>query len=100
MKQNREALIQKSESNRKAVEMVEASAFLVCLDDTEPETAEERIRDMMMLEGFNRWVDKSVAFVVCKNATSGTYVEHTMIDVSSFTSEMIIVGCVPDFLRQ
>lgn len=37
---------------------------------------------MMMRKGFNRWVDKSIAFVVCKNATSGTYVEHTMIDVS------------------
>ncbi|MBE3044818.1 choline/carnitine O-acyltransferase [Candidatus Bathyarchaeota archaeon] len=39
---------------------------------------------MMMLKGFNRWVDKSVAFVVCKNASSGTYVEHTMIDVSRY----------------
>lgn len=62
--------------------MVEASAFLVCLDDTEPTDPEGRIKDMMMLEGFNRWVDKSIAFVVCRNATSGTYVEHTMIDVS------------------
>lgn len=63
--------------------MVEASDFLVCLDDTEPIDAEDRIRQMMMLNGFNRWVDKSIAFVVCKNGTSGTYVEHTMIDVSS-----------------
>ena len=70
------------EINRDTIGMVEAAAFLVCLDDTAPTDAEERIRDMMMLKGFNRWVDKSIAFVVCKNATSGTYVEHTMIDVS------------------
>jgi hypothetical protein len=69
-------------ANKETIDMVEASAFLVCLDDTEPADAEERIRDMMMLKGFNRWVDKSIAFVVCKNATSGTYVEHTCIDVS------------------
>lgn len=69
-------------ANKETIDMVEASAFLVCLDDTEPADAEERIKDMMMLKGFNRWVDKSIAFVVCKNATSGTYVEHTCIDVS------------------
>ena len=68
--------------NKATIDMVEAAAFLVCLDETEPTDAEGRIHDMMMLKGFNRWVDKSIAFVVCKNATSGLYVEHTMIDVS------------------
>jgi hypothetical protein len=62
--------------------MIESAAFLVCLDETSPTEPEGRIHDLMMLDGFNRWVDKSLAFVVCKNATSGTYVEHTMIDVS------------------
>jgi len=62
--------------------MIESAAFLVCLDETSPTEPEGRIHDMMMLDGFNRWVDKSLAFVVCKNATSGTCVEHTMIDVS------------------
>ncbi|MCJ1309677.1 hypothetical protein MMC25_003337 [Agyrium rufum] len=80
--ENREALIRHDEINKETIDMVEAAAFLVCLDDTAPQHAEERIRDMMMLEGFNRWVDKTIAFVVCQNATSGTYVEHTMIDVS------------------
>ena len=75
-------------TNKATIDMVEAAAFLVCLDDTEPADAEERIRDMMMLKGFNRWVDKSIAFVVCKNATSGTYVEHTCIDVSFSTFEL------------
>lgn len=72
--------------NKETIDMIEAAAFLVCLDDTAPTEPEGRIRDMMMLEGFNRWVDKSIAFVVCSNATSGTYVEHTMIDVSILLS--------------
>lgn len=78
--------------------MVEASAFVVCLDDTEPADAEGRIRDMMMLDGFNRWVDKSIAFVVCKNASSGTYVEHTMIDVSGILDFrfLAISSCKPN----
>ncbi|KAF7552333.1 hypothetical protein G7Z17_g4400 [Cylindrodendrum hubeiense] len=78
--ESREALMELDVTNRETIDMVEAAAFLVCLDDTEPTCAEDRIRDMMMLKGFNRWVDKSIAFVVCKNATSGTYVEHTCID--------------------
>lgn len=78
--ENRDTLIGLDIGNKETIDMVEASAFLICLDDTEPKDAEDRIRQMMMLEGFNRWVDKSIAFVVCKNATSGTYVEHTCID--------------------
>ncbi|KAK1996712.1 beta-ketoacyl synthase domain-containing protein [Colletotrichum falcatum] len=78
--ESRQALMEVDAANKETIDMVEAAAFLVCLDDTEPTDAEDRIRTMMMLQGFNRWVDKSIAFVVCKNATSGTYVEHTMID--------------------
>ncbi|KAM0421170.1 hypothetical protein ACHAPT_011062 [Fusarium lateritium] len=90
--ENRQALIDLDAANKETVDMVEAAAFLVCLDDTEPADAEERIRDMMMLKGFNRWVDKSIAFVVCKNATSGTYVEHTCIDAMTlFAMQTAIV---------
>ncbi|KAG9250059.1 uncharacterized protein F5Z01DRAFT_731189 [Emericellopsis atlantica] len=78
--ENRQALMELDPMNKATIDMVEAAAFLVCLDETEPTDAEGRIHDMMMLKGFNRWVDKSIAFVVCKNATSGLYVEHTMID--------------------
>ncbi|KAJ4203077.1 hypothetical protein NW759_015276 [Fusarium solani] len=90
--ENRQALMDLDPTNKETIDMVEASAFLVCLDDTEPADAEERIRDMMMLKGFNRWVDKSIAFVVCKNATSGTYVEHTCIDAMTlFAMQTAIV---------
>ncbi|KAK2011526.1 beta-ketoacyl synthase domain-containing protein [Colletotrichum eremochloae] len=78
--ESRQTLMEVDAANKETIDMVEAAAFLVCLDDTEPTDAEDRIKNMMMLQGFNRWVDKSIAFVVCKNATSGTYVEHTMID--------------------
>ncbi|KAK1593857.1 beta-ketoacyl synthase domain-containing protein [Colletotrichum navitas] len=90
--ENREALMEADAANKETIDMVEAAAFLVCLDDTEPTDAEDRIRSMMMLQGFNRWVDKSIAFVVCKNATSGTYVEHTMIDAMTlFVMQTAIV---------
>ncbi|KPM37670.1 Lovastatin diketide synthase LovF [Neonectria ditissima] len=90
--ESRETLIELDPINKETIDMLEAAAFLVCLDDTEPTHAEARIRDMMMLKGFNRWVDKSIAFVVCKNATSGTYVEHTSIDAMTlFVMQTAIV---------
>ncbi|KAK1689375.1 beta-ketoacyl synthase domain-containing protein [Colletotrichum godetiae] len=90
--ESRRSLIELDSVNKETIDMVEASAFLVCLDDTEPAHAEDRINNMMMLNGFNRWVDKSIAFVVCKNATSGTYVEHTMIDAMTlFAMQTAIV---------
>ncbi|RSM03807.1 hypothetical protein CEP52_007172 [Fusarium oligoseptatum] len=90
--ENRQALMDLEPTNKETIDMVEAAAFLVCLDDTEPTEAEDRIRDIMMLKGFNRWVDKSIAFVVCKNATSGTYVEHTCIDAMTlFAMQTAIV---------
>ncbi|KAK1517781.1 beta-ketoacyl synthase domain-containing protein [Colletotrichum costaricense] len=90
--ESRQALIDLDDANKETIDMVEAAAFLICLDDTEPAHAEERINHMMMLNGFNRWVDKSIAFIVCKNATSGTYVEHTMIDAMTlFAMQTAIV---------
>lgn len=80
--QNREALIEYDSINKETIEMVETSAFLICLDETSPSDPEGRVYDLMMLDCFNRWVDKTIAFVICKNSVSGTYVEHTMIDVS------------------
>ncbi|KAF4983054.1 hypothetical protein FZEAL_1454 [Fusarium zealandicum] len=96
--ENRQALMELDVTNKETIDMVEASAFLVCLDDTEPTDAEGRISDMMMSKGFNRWVDKSVAFVVCKNATSGTYVEHTMIDAMTlFELQTTIVKGITNY---
>jgi hypothetical protein len=60
---------------------------MICLDETSPLDSTARVRDMVMKEGFNRWNDKSLSFVVCENGTSATYVEHTKIDVSDNNSE-------------
>jgi len=39
----------------------------------------------MQGDGFNRWNDKSLEFIVCSNGISGTFVEHSMIDALTLT---------------
>lgn len=60
--------------------MIEAAAFVICLDDSEPNTPVERMDAMMLNNGFNRWFDKSLEFIVCANGVSGLMTEHSLLD--------------------
>ncbi|CZR61454.1 related to polyketide synthase [Phialocephala subalpina] len=82
---NREILIYHDKMNEKCIQMIEAAVFLISFDESSPEGPEQRVRHLILNDGFNRWNDKSIAFVICKNAASGTYVEHTMIDAMTLT---------------
>lgn len=62
---------------------IEAAAFLVCLDEASPETANERARHFHFGTGGNRWNDKSVQFVVCTNGVSGFVGDHSMLDAGT-----------------
>lgn len=73
-------------SNEETIRMIEAAAFMISLDETSPLDSTARVHDLAMKDGFNRWNDKSLSFIVCKNGTSATYAEHTKIDVSSNNS--------------
>jgi hypothetical protein len=72
-----------SEDNDRYLDTIRAALFLVCLDDFKPTTPKERVENVILSDGFNRWSDKSIAFIVYGNGASGTYVEHGPID--SFT---------------
>ncbi|KAF2752898.1 acyltransferase ChoActase/COT/CPT [Pseudovirgaria hyperparasitica] len=76
----RERLISVSESNKAALEDIQSSAFLVCLDDAKPVTLEERARQFWHGDGSNRWFDKPLQFIVNDNGTSGFNGEHSEMD--------------------
>lgn len=78
--QMRERLIAASPANRTALQALEASAFVVCLDDATPITLEERARQYWHGDGQNRWFDKPLQFIVNDNGTSGFTGEHSMMD--------------------
>ena len=64
--------------------MISTSLFAVCLDESAPETSEERARSFMLDDNSNRWNDKSLSFIVCANGVSGFWGEHSMVDGSTF----------------
>jgi carnitine O-acetyltransferase len=77
---NRKALIAANPANEASLNALEASSFLLALDDTTPHTLEERARDCWHGNGRNRWYDKPCQFIVFENGRSGFLGEHSMMD--------------------
>lgn len=78
--QNREKIIALSDVNAAYFKTVEEATFVVCLDQGAPDTNEERIAQGIAGDGFNRWFDKTMQFVVYANGRSAHISDHTMID--------------------
>ncbi|MCJ1478115.1 Carnitine O-acetyltransferase mitochondrial [Lambiella insularis] len=76
----RKTLLAAHASNATALKAIEASSFLVCLDDAAPVTLEERAHQYWHGDGSNRWFDKPLQFIVNDNGTSGFMGEHSMMD--------------------
>ncbi|KAF2154349.1 carnitine O-acetyltransferas-like protein [Myriangium duriaei CBS 260.36] len=76
----RDALIAANPANQTALETIESSSFVVCLDDAAPITLEERAHQYWHGDGANRWFDKPLQFIVNDNGTSGFMGEHSMMD--------------------
>ncbi|GMG36878.1 unnamed protein product [Ambrosiozyma monospora] len=72
----------KNPINRLSLHDLASSSFVLCLDDTFPNTFEERFRTMWHGNGINRWYDKPVELFVTRNAVSGFLGEHSRMDGS------------------
>lgn len=93
--ENRKLLQEVSPANAEWLHLIEAAVTVIYLDDAKPETPRARGVQFMHADGFNRWCDKTVQFVVCDNGWSGTIGEHSLIDgygirrLNSFIQEAI-----------
>ncbi|KAL8859267.1 MAG: hypothetical protein Q9178_004205 [Gyalolechia marmorata] len=76
----RETLLSANPANATAIEAIQASSFIVCLDDASPVTLEERAHQYWHGDGQNRWYDKPLEFIINENGTSGFIGEHSMMD--------------------
>jgi carnitine O-acetyltransferase len=76
----RELLVGSGPKSKAAIESIESASFVVCLDDANPITLEERARQYWHGDGANRWFDKPLQFIVNDNGTSGFTGEHSMMD--------------------
>ncbi|WFD42599.1 carnitine O-acetyltransferase [Malassezia psittaci] len=77
----RKALISgpNGERNMRALERIESSIIVLCLDDAKPISLEERGWGVWTGAGINRFYDKQ-QFIVAANGTSGYVGEHSMLD--------------------
>lgn len=79
----REMVKSVDEANDALITMIEAAAFIVCLDEGSPNTPTERCNQFLLGDPSNRWSDKSLQFVVCENGVSAYICEHSMLDAAS-----------------
>ena len=66
--------------NAEYLRILEAAAFTLNLDDNSPATYAEQMKVWKLGDGFNRWNDKGLQFVVAANGSSAVIVEHSYVD--------------------
>ncbi|KAK2809395.1 Type I Iterative PKS [Emmonsiellopsis sp. PD_5] len=76
----RNELLEVSPANAHYFQIIESAAFAVNLDDNSPDTFEDHAKQCKLGDGFNRWHDKPVQFVISANGNSGIIIEHSYLD--------------------
>ncbi|KAL8994171.1 MAG: hypothetical protein Q9169_005790 [Polycauliona sp. 2 TL-2023] len=69
--------------NVETLQMIEAAAFIVCLDDSSPLEPSDRCNSLLLGSPASRWSDKTLQFIIHKNGSSGHVCEHSMLDALS-----------------
>ena len=75
-------LLELSENNKQAMELIEEAVFALCLDDNQPEELTEISTQLLYGDGKNRFFDKSLQLIVFNNGKTGINFEHTGVDGS------------------
>ncbi|KAI0803710.1 hypothetical protein GGR55DRAFT_691540 [Xylaria sp. FL0064] len=52
--------------------------------DASPSTPAERAEVFLLDDNSNRWLDKTMGFIVCANGVAAAFLEHTMVDGTTF----------------
>ncbi|KAI0391418.1 hypothetical protein F5Y17DRAFT_409960 [Xylariaceae sp. FL0594] len=76
----RTELLATSPANAHYFQTIEEAAFAISLDDSTPADFTEMAKQCKMGDGFNRWHDKPLQFIVTANGQSGLLVEHSYLD--------------------
>jgi len=74
----RKDILRAHKRNEQALEAIEGSLFVLCLDDYAPAGAVEAGR--ALLSGGNRWYDKTLQIIVFSNGQAGINFEHSHLD--------------------
>uniref|UniRef100_A0A913HDH5 Carn_acyltransf domain-containing protein n=1 Tax=Strongyloides stercoralis TaxID=6248 RepID=A0A913HDH5_STRER len=86
---NRDKFFLSNKNNKKNLEIIENSICVIYLCDRNDIYSDDESTEKFSLEnltgnGMNRWVDKSVNYVITKNGRFGGTTEHSIADGSEF----------------
>ncbi|KAK4210859.1 hypothetical protein QBC37DRAFT_27292 [Rhypophila decipiens] len=76
----RNELREASPENAHYFQTIEDAAFAINLDDNTPTTYADQAMQSKLGNGFNRWNDKPIQFVITANGNSGVIIEHSHLD--------------------
>ncbi|KAK6203534.1 carnitine O-acetyltransferase mitochondrial precursor [Scheffersomyces amazonensis] len=74
--------LRKSPINEASLETIFASSFVICLDNNNPITIEEKSKNCWHGDGQNRFFDKPLEFFISANGNSGFLGEHSRMDAT------------------
>ncbi|KAK6463390.1 carnitine O-acetyltransferase mitochondrial precursor [Scheffersomyces coipomensis] len=74
--------LKKSPINDASLETIFASSFVICLDNHNPITIEEKSKNCWHGDGQNRFFDKPLEFFISANGNSGFLGEHSRMDAT------------------
>lgn len=83
-----------SSSNVRSLRAIQQSAFVICLDEAQPEDIVDFSRKLWTgeEEAGNRWWDKPLQWVVYKNGDSGFIGEHSCSELGTFAAGNGVAG--------
>ncbi|XP_071784291.1 carnitine O-palmitoyltransferase 2, mitochondrial-like [Asterias amurensis] len=76
----RKHLADSSAANVESLRLIDTAMLCVCLDEASPDTPESMTRLMLYGDASNRWFDKSIQVILCKNGMMGVNFEHAWGD--------------------
>ncbi|KAH8671737.1 putative polyketide synthase [Xylariales sp. PMI_506] len=80
----RDQFIATSRENADFIDCIEKSLFIVYLEDALPRTPAERAEVFLLDDNSNRWLDKTLGLIICANGVAAGFLEHTMVDGTTF----------------
>uniref|UniRef100_A0AC34FEK9 Choline/carnitine acyltransferase domain-containing protein n=1 Tax=Panagrolaimus sp. ES5 TaxID=591445 RepID=A0AC34FEK9_9BILA len=89
---NRKRFFLENCKNKKALELIEKAMVFLIMDENDtyeyipekPEILDNFLKSMLTGDGKNRWVDKSLNYIVAKNGRAGGTTEHSIADGAEF----------------
>lgn len=72
-----------SERNRKLLELIQSSSFLICLDEATEKSERDPVENMLhggFRNAANRWYDCTLQFIITDNGDFGICYEHSVCE--------------------